>query len=298
MTAARARRSAPRLHILDPGAASTVQDLGRPGWFHAGVGVSGAVDRPAVRLANRLVGNAESEAAIECVLGGLTVEFDLPAAVAVTGAPAPVTVGRRAEPVASVLFVEAGQRVRLGTAATGLRCYLAVRGGIAVEPVLGSRSRDTMAGLGPEPLRPGDILPVGAPPRGWPVVDIAPVAPITGDPVRARVRLGPRADWFAAPGDLFAGAWRVSPEADRIGVRLDRDGDAPPLRRIDDAELPTEGMALGAIQVPPAGRPVVLLADRPITGGYPVVGTVIDADVDLLGQARPGQLVEFRHWRP
>ncbi|MEV5650803.1 biotin-dependent carboxyltransferase family protein [Nocardia sp. NPDC052254] len=295
---ARPRRPTPRLHILDPGPASTVQDLGRPGWFHAGVGESGAVDRAAVRLANRLVGNAESAAAIECVLGGLTVEFDLPAVVAVTGAPAPVTVGGRAEPVASVLFVEAGRQVRLGVAATGLRCYLAVRGGIAVEPVLGSRSRDTLAGLGPEPLRRGDILPVGAPARGWPVVDIAPVVPLTGAPVRARVRLGPRAEWFTSPEDLFAGAWRVSPEADRIGIRLDRAGGAPPLRRIDDAELPTEGMALGAIQVPPAGRPVVLLADRPITGGYPVVGTVIDADVDLLGQARPGQLVEFRSWRP
>ncbi|MEU6565224.1 biotin-dependent carboxyltransferase family protein [Nocardia nova] len=290
--------TATRLHVLDPGAASTVQDLGRPGWFHAGVGVSGAVDRAALRLANRLVGNAESEAAIECVLGGLTVEFDLPAVVAVTGAPAPITVAGRAEPVASVLFAGAGQRVRLGTAATGLRCYLAVRGGLAVEPVLGSRSRDTMAGLGPDPLRRGDILPVGPPPPDWPIVDHAPVATITGAPVRARVVLGPRADWFAAPEDLFAGAWRVSADTDRIGVRLDRDGGAPALRRVDDAELPTEGMALGAIQVPPAGRPVVLLADRPITGGYPVVGTVIDADIDLLGQARPGQLVEFRPWRP
>lgn len=298
MTATRTPRPTPRLHILDPGAASTVQDLGRPGWFHAGVGVSGALDRRAVRLANRLVGNRESEAAIECVLGGLSVEFDLPAVVAVTGAPAPLTVGERSEPVGSVLFVPAGRRIQLGTAATGLRCYLAVRGGIAVDPVLGSRSRDTMAALGPEPLRRGDILPVGTPPQDWPIVDIAPLAPITADPVRARVRLGPRADWFTEPGDLFIGAWRVSSQADRIGVRLDREGGAPPLRRIDDAELPTEGMALGAIQVPPAGRPVVLLADRPITGGYPVVGTVIDGDIDLLGQARPGQLVEFRPWQP
>ncbi|WP_227985290.1 biotin-dependent carboxyltransferase family protein [Nocardia spumae] len=286
------------MRVLEPGASSTVQDLGRPGWFRAGVGVSGAVDRGALRLANRLVGNAESAAAIECVLGGLSVEFDLPTMVAVTGAPAPITVDGRREPPASVLFVGAGQRVRLGTAVTGLRCYLAVRGGIAVEPVLGSRSRDTMAGLGPEPLRRGDTIPVGVPPRDWPNVDIAPVAPISDDPLRPRVLLGPRADWFVNPEALFAGAWRVSADADRIGIRLDRCGGAPSLRRVDDAELPTEGMALGAIQVPPAGRPVVLLADRPITGGYPVVGTVIDADIDLLGQARPGQLVEFRSRPP
>jgi len=286
------------MRVLEPGALSTVQDLGRPGWFHAGVGVSGAVDRRALRLANRLVGNAESAAAIECVLGGLSVEFDAPAVVSVTGAPVPISVGVRAEPPASVLFVAAGQRVRIGMAAAGLRCYLAVRGGIAVEPVLGSRSRDTMAGLGPEPLRRGDTLPVGVPPRGWPTVEMAPVMPLTRGTLRVRAGLGPRADWFHNPADLFTGAWSVSTDTDRIGVRLDRHGDAPPLRRVDDAELPTEGMALGAIQVPPAGRPVVLLADRPITGGYPVVGTVIDDDVDLLGQARPGQLIEFRSWQP
>jgi biotin-dependent carboxylase-like uncharacterized protein len=286
------------MRVLEPGALSTVQDLGRPGWFHAGVGVSGAVDRRALRLANRLVGNAESAAAIECVLGGLSVEFDAPAVVSVTGAPVPISVGVRAEPPASVLFVAAGQRVRIGMAEAGLRCYLAVRGGIAVEPVLGSRSRDTMAGLGPEPLREGDTLPVGAPPRGWPTVELAPVAPLPQGTLRVRAGLGPRADWFHNPADLFTGAWAVSTDTDRIGVRLDRHGDAPPLRRVDHAELPTEGMALGAIQVPPAGRPVVLLADRPITGGYPVVATVIDADVDLLGQARPGQLIEFRSWQP
>lgn len=286
------------MRVLEPGALSTVQDLGRPGWFHAGVGVSGAVDRRALRLANRLVGNAESAAAIECVLGGLSVEFDAPAVVSITGAPVPIELGARREPPASVLFVAAGQRVRIGMAEAGLRCYLAVRGGIAVEPVLGSRSRDTMAGLGPEPLRRGDTLPVGAPPRGWPIVEMAPVAPFTQGTLRVRAGLGPRADWFHNPGDLFTGAWSVSTDTDRIGVRLDRHAGAPPLRRVNDAELPAEGMALGAIQVPPAGRPVILLADRPITGGYPVVGTVIDADVDLIGQARPGQLIEFRSWRP
>ena len=295
MSPARAARG--RMRVLEPGALSTIQDLGRPGWFHAGVGVSGAADRGALRLANRLVGNAESAAAVECMLGGLEVEFEIPAVVAVTGASVPITVGGRHEPPASVLFVGAGQRVRLGTAEAGLRCYLAVRGGIAVEPVLGSRSRDTMAGIGPAPLRRDDTVPVGAPPHGWPLVDVAPVAGPTDATVRPRVLLGPRADWFRNATDLFTGAWQVSTEIDRIGVRLERCADAPALQRVDTGELPTEGMALGAIQVPPAGRPVVLLADRPITGGYPVVGTVIDADVDALGQVRPGQCIEFRSWQ-
>ncbi len=285
------------LRVIAPGPLSTIQDLGRPGWFHAGVGVSGAADRRSFALANRLVGNPESAAAIECALGGLRVEFPEPAVVAVTGAPAPLTVDGRPEAHASVLFLAEGQRLELGIATAGLRCYVAVRGGLEVPPVLGSRSRDTLAGLGPEPLAAGDVLPVGPPPREWPSVEVAPVAPMTTGPVTARVRLGPRDDWFRRPADLFAGWWQVSSDTDRVGVRLDRAG-GPPLTRADAAELPTEGMPLGAIQVPPSGQPVVFLADHPITGGYPVVGTVIDADVDLLAQVRPGQRVRLRPWAP
>ncbi|MCX4092782.1 biotin-dependent carboxyltransferase family protein [Nocardia sp. alder85J] len=282
-----------RLRVVAPGFFSTVQDRGRAGWFHAGVGVSGAADRASFALANRLVGNDESAAAIECVLGGLCVEVCEPAVVAVTGAPVPITVGTRGEALASVLYLRPGQRVRLGTAAAGLRCYLAVRGGVQVAAVLGSRSRDTLAGIGPEPLRAGDELPVGPAPRRWPEVSFAPVPAMTADPVTVRVWPGPRDDWFTRPGDLYAGTWRVSTDIDRIGVRLDR-ADGPPLIRRDQAELPTEGMPLGAVQVPPSGQPVVFLADHPITGGYPVVGTVVDADIDRLAQVRPGQLVRFR----
>ncbi|MFI5775639.1 biotin-dependent carboxyltransferase family protein [Nocardia sp. NPDC051570] len=286
------------LRVVEPGMFSTVQDLGRSGWFHAGVGVSGAADRGSLRLANRLVGNEESSAAIECVLGRLVLTVTDPTVLTVTGAPAPIAVDGRLEGRASVLFLEQGQRLELGVAPVGLRCYVAVRGGIALAPVLGSRSRDTLAGLGPEPLRAGDELPIGPSPRRWPGVDLAPLAAMSAEPVTARVRLGPRDDWFDNPADLFAGGWQVSSDSDRVGVRLDRAGDAPALRRTDSGELPTEGMALGAIQVPPSGQPVVFLADHPITGGYPVVGTVIDADVDALAQARPGQRVRFRPWHP
>ncbi|WP_280265950.1 biotin-dependent carboxyltransferase family protein [Nocardia wallacei] len=285
------------VRVVAPGLLSTIQDLGRPGWFHAGVGVSGAADRRSFTLANRLVGNPESAAAIECVLGGLRLEFAEPAVVAVTGAPAPMSVDGRPEATASVLFLAAGQRLELGIAESGLRCYVAVRGGLDVDPVLGSRSRDTLAGLGPEPLRAGDELPLGRAPRSWPSVEVAPVAPMDSGTVTVRARLGPRDDWFAGPADLFTGYWQVSTDTDRVGVRLDR-ADGPALTRRNDAELPTEGMPLGAIQVPPSGQPVVFLADHPITGGYPVVATVIDADVDVLAQVRPGQRVRFREWSP
>ncbi|MCM6775498.1 biotin-dependent carboxyltransferase family protein [Nocardia sp. CDC159] len=292
------RVSGAMLRVFEPGMFSTIQDLGRPGWFHAGVGISGAVDRGALTLANRLVGNEESAAGIECVLGRLVLVATGPAVLAVTGAPAPITVDGRPEGRGSVLFLEAGQRLELGVAPVGLRCYVAVRGGIDIAPVLGSRSRDTLAGLGPEPLRAGAELPIGAPPRRWPELELAPLPAMSDEPVTVRVRLGPRDDWFDNPTDLFVGGWQVSSDSDRIGVRLDRAGDAPALRRTGSEELATEGMPLGAIQVPPSGQPVVFLADHPITGGYPVVGTVIDADVDALAQARPGQRVRFLPWRP
>ncbi|MBB5917080.1 biotin-dependent carboxylase-like uncharacterized protein [Nocardia transvalensis] len=294
----RRREGGASVRVLAPGLFSTIQDFGRPGWFHAGVGVSGAADRRSFALANRLVGNPESAAALECALGGLRLEFAEPAVVAVTGAPAPLSVDGRPEARASVVYLDEGQRLELGFAEAGLRCYVAVRGGIDVPPVLGSRSRDTLAGLGPEPLSAGDVLPIGPAPRAWPSVDVAPIATLTTDPVTVRVRLGPRDDWFRRPADLFAGYWQASTETDRVGVRLDRVGNGPRLTRVDDAELPTEGMPLGAVQVPPSGQPVVFLADHPITGGYPVVGTVIDPDVDLLAQVRPGQQIRLREWHP
>jgi biotin-dependent carboxylase-like uncharacterized protein len=174
-----------------------------------------------------------------------------------------------------------------------LRVYVAVRGGVAVEPVLGSRSRDTLAGLGPEPLQAGDELPIGPPPAAWPTVDLAPVPSLGTGPLSVRVQLGPRDDWFTRPEDLFEGHWLVSDRLDRVGVRLERPDGLPALTRRDDRELPTEGMPLGAIQVPPSGEPVVFLADHPITGGYPVIGVVHTADISVVGQARPGQQLIF-----
>lgn len=291
--------AAPVLRVLAPGPSATIQDLGRPGWFSSGVGVAGAADTTSHRLANLLLGNDEQAATVECLLGGLHLIALAPVTVAVTGAPAQVTVDGAPAPHTSVLLLGAGQELRLGLAASGLRVYLGVRGGVDADPVLGSRSRDTLAGLGPEPLQPGTELAIGAMLESRSIQVAVPTLArpgrsITSDPVSVRVALGPRHDWFAHPADLFANHWVASDRLDRVGVRLDRPAGAPALTRLDDAELPTEGMPLGAIQVPPSGQPVVFLADHPITGGYPVIGVVLADDVAALAQVRPGQHVVFR----
>ncbi len=282
------------LRVVATGPLATVQDLGRPGWFAIGVGVSGAADRPSLRLANRLVGNPEGAAAVECLLGGLELEALTPVTVAVTGAEVQPRVDGVPVGHGSVVPLRTGQRLSLGLADAGLRAYIAVRGGVDVPPVLGSRSRDTLAGIGPEPLTVGRHLPVGIATTGWPVVDVAPVPALTTEPVHARVVLGPRDDWFVDAASLFTGHWVMTDRLDRVGARLSRPDAYPALTRRRDGELPTEGMPVGAVQVPPSGEPVVFLADHPITGGYPVVGVVVTDDIPLLAQARPAQRVTFR----
>jgi len=287
------------LEIVRTGPLVTVQDLGRIGWAHLGVSRSGAADRAALRRAGRLVGNASGAAGLEVLVGGLEVRATGDLVVAVSGADCPLSLDGRAVPGESLLDLRAGSRLVLGTARHGLRAYLAVRGGVAVPPVLGSRSRDTLAALGPGPLRPGDVLPVGPTDgpdvAGPPTVDQLPVATPAPDeqPVVLRALVGPRADRLepAAAERLWTQTWHVSPNSDRIGVRLD----GAPLERAPGApDLPSEPLVRGAVQLPPGGRPVVFLADHPVTGGYPVVAAVLDADTDLLGQLGPGRAVRFR----
>ena len=262
---------------------TTIQDLGRPGYAHLGVPTSGALDPPAVRLANRLVGNPSSAAVLETTLLGCALRFTEPAMAAVTGAPAVVTVdGAR---LSGVVDVPAGGVLEVGRASAGVRSYVAVAGGIDVEPVLGSRSTDTLSGLGPARLTDGVTLPVGTPYRdpAW----AAHLLPLPPDELVLAVRLGPRDDWVE-PAPLFATAWTVSPVSNRVGARLS----GPALSRLRPGELPPEGVVLGAVQVPVDGQPLVFLADHPTTGGYPVIG-VVD-DVTPLAQARPGTTVRFR----
>lgn len=279
-----------KVTVLDPGPLTTVQDLGRRGFAHLGVPRSGALDEAAARYANRLVGNPEDAAVLETTLGGLCLQLDGPTAVAVTGAPAAVAVDRRPRPFAEPVRVRAGETLLVGPAASGLRSYVAFSGGVAVEPVLGSRSTDTLSGLGPSPLMAGDRLPVGEPLGDPHAVDV-PVVLRHPDAVRLRLVPGPRLDWFTedALDRLTGSSYTVSPHSNRVGVRLE----GAPLERHRRAELPSEGLVLGAVQVPASGKPLVFLNDHPTTGGYPVVGVVAPQDLGVCAQLRPGSTVRF-----
>lgn len=283
------------LRVRRTGPLALVEDLGRPGHAAIGVGRSGAADRAALRLGNRAVGNPESAAALEVLLGGLELEVvGGSVTLCVTGAPAPVHVGGRATGPSYVTTALDGDVVRLGTPPFGLRSYVAVRGGLDLPAVLGSRSRDVLAGLGPEPLAEGDELPVG-PPRGeLPDSDLLPPLRLP-EVVELRLVRGPRDGWLADADRLVGTVWTVSDESDRVGVRLHGD---PLHHRDPDRQLPSEGAWRGAVQVPPGGEPVLFLADHPVTGGYPVAGVVVDADVDRAAQVRPGKAVRFRWVRP
>jgi biotin-dependent carboxylase-like uncharacterized protein len=275
------------LRILEVGASVLVQDRGRPGWAHLGVPRSGALDGPAAALAQRLVGNDEDAACLEVLLGGLALETDQACWVAVTGAPCEVMVDGRPRELAAPVRLEAGSVLRLGVPAQGLRSYVAIAGGIDVPPVLGSRSTDTLGRLGPAGVSVGHRLPVG-PPTGSPAGVDTPRPPASGP---LHVTVGPRAE--RVDGDvvdlLCRAAYVVSPSSDRIGLRLQ--GEPLPLRTSE--ELPSEGVVLGAVQVPPDGLPVVFLADHPTTGGYPVVAVVDEGDLWQCAQLRPGEPVTF-----
>lgn len=274
-----------KLEVVRPGFTTTVQDRGRPGHAALGVGRSGAADRGSFELANRLVGNPPDAAALEVTLGGLVLRASALTTVAVTGAPCPVSPGGQNAPIT----LWPGDELVLGTASAGLRCYVAVRGGIDVAPVLGSRSTDTLGKLGPPPLAAGMLLPVGPAPRTFPVVDLAPRASLPEAPV-LRVTPGPRRDWFTSPDELLSTVYTVSPDSDRVGIRLT----GPPLSRARHDELPSEACVPGSLQVPPSGRPILFHADHPTTGGYPVIAVVEEADLDVAAQLRPGQTVRFR----
>jgi biotin-dependent carboxylase-like uncharacterized protein len=284
------------IEVTGTGTLATVQDLGRPGLAALGVGRSGAADAASLRLANRLLGNAEGAAALEVTLGRLELRVHGGVYVALTGAPCPFTVDGRHASAGSVVWVPDGATLRLGTPPCGLRSYLAVRGGVDVPPVLGSRATDTLAGLGPAPLATGDRLRVGVPAAHLPHVDHAPLRhPETGE-VHLRVVPGPRADWFtpAAHRALLEASYEVTADSNRVGMRLA--GTA--LERARHDELPSEGMTLGALQVPPSGQPTLFLADHPVTGGYPVIAVVVGSDVDRAAQARPGQRLRFTATTP
>ena len=281
------------LEILRTGPLALVEDLGRTGMAHLGVTRSGAADRRSHTLANRLVANPDDRATVEVMFGGFSARVrggDID--VAVTGADTDPTVNGKPFGTNSIHHVRDGEVISLGSPHAGLRSYLAVRGGVDVERVLGSRSYDVMSAIGPRPLQAGDVLPVGTHTDEYPELDQAPVAAIEGRLLELRVMPGPRDDWFADPDALVHNVWVASDRSDRVGMRLT----GTPMRYRDpDRQLPSEGATRGAIQVPPNGLPVILGPDHPVTGGYPVAGVVIDADIDKVAQIRPGQTVRL-HW--
>ncbi|PWH06236.1 urea amidolyase [Brachybacterium endophyticum] len=324
---AEAPSGAARLEVLDAGMRTLIEDTGRPGLGDLGITVSGAADAPSARQANRLVGNAPGAAVLENLLGGLRVRPHGDLVLALTGAVGEATIAafdaepredesedeeesedssqprQRRAPLHEPFGLRAGEVLSLGAPASGLRGYLAVRGGIDAPAQLGSRASDTLSGLGPRPLGGGDLLSIGEPdPQrsvGSAEAPVTALAPPDGDsggvePAVVRVRPGPRADW-AQPDALLGRTWQIGGSSDRVGARLRAADGTPPLRRLRTEELRSEGLVAGAIQLPPSGEPVVFLVDHPVTGGYPVIAVVEEDDLPRLGQLPPGTPLRFEH---
>lgn len=275
------------IQVIDPGPLTTIQDRGRPGWAHLGVPRGGALDRWAAALAVRLVGGAPEDAVLETTMGGVTLKTSRAVTFAVTGARCEVRVGTRAVGHAEPVTAPAGSLLTVGPATSGVRSYLAFAGGLAVEPVLGSRSTDTLAWVGPPRLAEGQVFDLGRAPRQ----PRTPEVVVVRDRQRELHLLrGPRADWVDAAGwrDLDGASYTVAADSDRIGLRL-----SGPVVARPSGELPSEGIVLGGVQLPASGQPLVFLADHPTTGGYPVIAVVEDGDLDLCAQLRPGDVVRL-----
>lgn len=283
------------IRVLDPGPQTTVQDLGRRGYLRYGIPESGPVDRAAFVLANRLVGNPDGAAGVECTLAGPRIEMLRAGAIAATGAEMPLSVNDREAPRWRALPVRAGDVVRLGPARSGVRGYLAFAGGLDVPPVLGSRSTYLRGGLGGyngRALQRGDELGGGAagPPPGRAVRPAA--VPRYDTEAEIRVILGPQADRFT-PGGIAAfleGPYEMTPRSDRMGARLR----GPRIEHARGHDIVSDGIPLGGVQVVGDGQPIVLLVDRQSTGGYTKIAAVCSFDIGRLGQVRPGERLRFR----
>lgn len=277
------------IRVVDPGPLTTIQDAGRIGWAHLGVPRAGWLDQDSATLANRLVGNPAGAALLETTFGGVSFVTGRALTFAVTGARCRVTAHGRAVPLDEPVTVRAGVEVVVGDTTAGVRSYVALGGGITVPAVLGSRSRDTLAGIGPDVLRSGVLLPLGAARPPSPL-DVPPSGSRTGSrPGVLRLHRGPRADWLEDPAALDGAVYTVGAASNRVGLRLE----GPPVPR-RAGEVPSEGVVLGAVQVPGSGQPVVFLQDHPTTGGYPVVAVLDTRDLAACAQARPGERFTLR----
>ncbi|MET4075830.1 biotin-dependent carboxyltransferase family protein [Hymenobacter sp. UYCo722] len=300
------------LRILRPGLLTTVQDLGRFGYQQNGIIVSGAMDALALRVGNLLVGNEENAAGLEITLLGPKIRFETDQLVALTGAHLSPTLNGQPVGRHRPVWVAAGAELAFGPAVAGCRAYLAVAGGVAVPPVLGSRSTYLRAGFGGHEgraLRAGDVLPVGQPSgvgvklvqqlarsgAAWAAASFTPgpaLCPLPRHrPVLRAVR-GPEYAQFSVESQraFWDEPFTITPAADRMGYRLQ----GPKLERLDETELLSSAVTFGTVQVPAGGQPIVLLADHQTTGGYPRLAQVISVDWPALAQAAPGQPLRFQ----
>jgi biotin-dependent carboxylase-like uncharacterized protein len=283
------------IRIVDPGPQTTVQDLGRPGQLRYGIPPSGPMDVRAFVLANRLAGNADNAAALECTLLGPRFTVETACAIAVTGAEAPVTINGEPAPSWTTLPLAAGDSVRIAAARAGVRAYVAFSGGLDVPPALGSRAtylRGRLGGVEGRALKRDDVLRLFAAPR--PAVRRVAEGdrPVFETEPEIRVVLGPQAERFTAEGiaAFLGGAYEMLPQSDRMGARLA----GPRIAHARGHDIISDGIALGTIQVPGDGQPIALLVDRQSTGGYTKLATVCSFDIGRLGQVKPGHRLRFR----
>lgn len=287
--------------VINPGAHTVFQDVGRHGLAGTGVCPSGSFDRMSAARANHAMGNDPRATVLECLVGGLVLEALQATQFIVCGVRCPIVIsgvdGRVRQSYSNTIIdLEAGERLDIGTAESGMRGYLAIRGGFAAESVLGSRATDIMSGLGPAPVKAGDVLLADsliAEPAWWPTLRQLPTLWPLEEVHTLSVVLGPRADWFTEDSitDFFSQTYQVSPQSNRIGIRLEG---STPLTRAVSRELSSEGMVRGSIQVPPNGMPVIFGPDHPVTGGYPVTGVLTRRSSDYSGQIAPGESVRFQ----
>jgi biotin-dependent carboxylase-like uncharacterized protein len=284
------------LRVVQPGMLTTIQDRGRWGLQARGVPVAGPMDLRAHRMANALVGNSVDAATLEVTLIGPELEFEDERVVAVAGAAFETTIDGRPAPRATAFMASAGARLRFGSRLGGARAYIGIAGGIAVEPTLGSRAThliSRMGGLGGRQLKAGDHLPLGEWRGNKPLADrtLAVTAPLPVGHAMVRVLAGPQAEYFVADAlaALQSAPYVVGNKSDRMGFRLE----GPQLRHVRGADVISDATPLGVLQVPASGQPILLMADRQTTGGYPKIATVISADMSVAGQLSPGDTIAF-----
>ncbi|MEY2411421.1 MAG: antagonist of KipI [Acidobacteriaceae bacterium] len=285
------------IQVHSPGLLTTVQDLGRQGFGPVGISPSGAADPVSLRLGNKLVGNEESAAALEMTLVGGTLVFPQGAIIALTGSDFGATLDDAHLDLGILVQVRPGQTVRLGPTHTGARCYLCVQGGIAVKQFLGSASTHLLSGLGGfegRALQKGDVVHIGPATRPFRKRTFATqLSAHLSDRKVLRVTIGPQSDWFseASLHSFYSVTYRVAEQSNRMGLRLE----GPAMSQRGTNQMITEGVSLGAIQVPAGGSPIILFVEQQTTGGYPKIANVISADLHRVGQLRPRDEIRFEH---